>query len=279
MQITKEQARKYAQLIEGAIPRAKWLKELHGDLVAMADPFTDADSRTIQTWPRGKGYSYQGDPYGPPEQRRLREANYNGPDKEEWRPGTSAEWRTIRIALYAERIAQESVLAVQSSLVDELLKEQREGFSIDDIENLYLNPEDWDAAQCREWLSDQGHDEPEIPTITCEACEGNGENVNDPIGVKCVVCKGAGEVPNPDADDDDTYVEELRAAVRDNGEAAEVYEWWLVDRWLCDELRAIGEVVLDNGYGRWWGRTATGQGLIMDGTLQQVAARHVAEGD
>jgi len=55
-----------------------------------------------------------------------------------------------------------------------------------------------------------------------------------------------------------------------NGEAA---QWWRVSRWLCDELRKIGETVLDNDYGSWWGRRTGGQDILMDGTLQQIAAQ------
>ena len=52
-----------------------------------------------------------------------------------------------------------------------------------------------------------------------------------------------------------------------------MYEWWRVSSWLCEQLHAIGEVTIDNDYGYWWGRTCTGQGWIMDGVLQRVAAR------
>lgn len=51
-----------------------------------------------------------------------------------------------------------------------------------------------------------------------------------------------------------------------------MYEWWRVTEWLARQLKGIGEVVLDNNFGTWWGRTCIGQGLIMDGTLQRVAA-------
>lgn len=56
-------------------------------------------------------------------------------------------------------------------------------------------------------------------------------------------------------------------------------EWYLVDPWLCARLHDIGEVTIDNGLGTWWGRTCTGQGLIMDGTLQQIAAQVVDAAD
>ena len=70
-------------------------------------------------------------------------------------------------------------------------------------------------------------------------------------------------------------VEDWKMAVRENADAAEPYEWWRVTSWLCRELSDIGEVVIDNSYGCWWGRCATGQGLIMDGVLQKIAAEFV----
>ena len=39
------------------------------------------------------------------------------------------------------------------------------------------------------------------------------------------------------------------------------------------QLREIGEIVIDNDYGEWWGRGCCGQGVLMDGTLQEVAER------
>ena len=64
---------------------------------------------------------------------------------------------------------------------------------------------------------------------------------------------------------------EWREAVTDNTEAAEVLEWWLVSDWLCGELREVGEVVIDNGYGHWWGRCCTGQAIKCDPTMYLVA--------
>lgn len=58
-------------------------------------------------------------------------------------------------------------------------------------------------------------------------------------------------------------------------EPRDIYEWWLVDHWLCSKLRDIGQPVLDNGYGCWWGRTCTGQSMLMDGTLQAIALEFV----
>ncbi len=151
--------------------------------------------------------------------------------------------------MYADR----DVLGCDSSLVDDLIKaassgelsgDLRDAFEYEGINGLYPDLGNWDADQCREWLKDHSVDIPETDEYTDSDCE-----------------------------------DALRDLVRDNGgdEPAEVYEWWRVSSWLCDQLKAIGEVTIDNGYGHWWGRTCTGQQWIMDGTLQQVAAQFERE--
>ena len=57
------------------------------------------------------------------------------------------------------------------------------------------------------------------------------------------------------------------------GDPQEIYEWWLVTDFLARHPDAIGEPVLINEYGNWWGRTCTGQTVMLDGTLQAIARR------
>ncbi len=195
---------------------------------------------TLQCWPDGTSYSVQGDLDGP--KRKLKKGHDRAA---RWRKGTPAEWRAIKIERLAEMYRDRDVLACQSALVDDLINANVEGFSLEEAENLYPNVSEWNAEQCREWLDEHGH-----------------------------------EQPARDEDESDSprgYLTQLRDAVRDNAEAAEVFEWWLVTDWLCRQLKATGEVILDNGYGSWWGRTCTGQGLIMDGMLQRIAANYVSE--
>ncbi len=54
----------------------------------------------------------------------------------------------------------------------------------------------------------------------------------------------------------------------------DIYEWWRVSEFLADELISAGHPVLRNCYGAWWGRCATGQSIIMDGTIQQIMQHH-----
>ena len=54
-------------------------------------------------------------------------------------------------------------------------------------------------------------------------------------------------------------------------EPREIYEWWAVTDWLGDKLIQFDEPVLRNDYGTWWGRTCTGQAIILDGIMQKIA--------
>jgi len=254
---------------------------------------TTPHTTTIQLWPGGHSYTFRGDPNGPPNQRSLQDPNM----RTTWRKGTDAEWRAIQIAQTAEHFLRNDVLCCDSSLIDELIKLEHttagpqdlaRAFSYDEIENLYPDASSWDAETCRDWIRE--HCEGEQPTRPVVAVDPEDGTVPHAAGcathtvpaAECTCGKADGtlEVLDPDADTDDGrhgYLTELRQVVADHAEAAEVFEWWRVSSWLCDQLRAAGYVVLDNGYGHWWGRTCTGQAVIMDGTLQTVAARLVKE--
>lgn len=204
----------------------------------------------------------------------------NNPTRNPWRKGTADEWRTIRIALRAELYQRNMILACMSSLVGDLLTaaseiggDLGEAFEIDQIRNVYRDFSDADADTCRAYASDHGLDLPDVPTIDCPKCEGVGYHAETNEPCTC----DYGEIPDPGADEDDSrhgWLTEARQVCTEHAQdnPQEPYEWYLVDSWLCDQLHAIGEVTIDNGYGHFWGRTCTGQGLIMDGTLQQIAA-------
>ncbi len=66
-------------------------------------------------------------------------------------------------------------------------------------------------------------------------------------------------------------IEDMRKLVCDNDEPAEILEWWLITPWLCRHLREIGECVIDNDYGYWWGRQCSGQSIKLDPTFYRIA--------
>lgn len=244
-----------------------------------------SNTHTLQVWPGGAGYTYRGDPDGPVNQRSLRLRH-----ETRWRKGLAQEWRNIRIETRAEMYADRDILCCDSSLVTDLMALSNEvrteigtEFSIDEIRNMYQDPSDWDAARCREYASDQGID---LPTSTQQtACEHCGLDIEGDLfaddwrdrgnNTRCNDGKHA-HAPGDNDTEESEWVEEAREACREHTQEnpAEVYEWYRVDSWLCEQLHGIGEVTIENDYGCWWGRQATGQMLIMDGTLQQVAAQY-----
>lgn len=73
--------------------------------------------------------------------------------------------------------------------------------------------------------------------------------------------------------DEEGYEEALGDAARDHLYCEEIYEWWLVDPMLADDLRDAGHVVLDAYHCSWWGRGCTGQAIILDPTFWELAAK------
>lgn len=51
----------------------------------------------------------------------------------------------------------------------------------------------------------------------------------------------------------------------------EIYEWYLVSNWFFDRLREINEPIINNDYGEYWGRCATGQAICLDYDIQELA--------
>lgn len=215
----------------------------------------------------------------------------SNPVKNPWRKGTADEWRSIRIELRAEMFWSRDGMGCDSALVDDLIKSANsgdryvkdlaDGFGYEEIRNLYRDPSNWTADECREYASDHGIDLPDIPMTECPECHGeplpDGPNV---ATTTCGHCTSKGEEPEDGYEEDDSprgWLSEAREACQEHAQdnPAEVYEWWRVSSWLCDKLHEHGEVTIDNGYGHWWGRTCTGQNLLMDGTLQAIAAKFI----
>lgn len=211
------------------------------------------------------------------------------PEKNPWRKGTDDEWRTIRIALRAELYQRNYIHRNLTALVTDLMEaansgelrgDLAEGFGYDEIRGLYKDPSDWTLEQCRDYVRDLGDDrDVDAPNPWRMEREALAEQLSA-VGIEVREEESAetlreAVIVNID-DETIAGLDEWRTAARELAQdnPAEVYEWYLVDSWLCDQLHAIGEVTIDNGYGHFWGRTCTGQMLIMDGTLQEVAARY-----
>jgi len=128
------------------------------------------------------------------------------------------------------KFVDNNVIACQSHLVDELIAHQFEGFSGEDIENYYHFP----CLDCGEPMEELEKDEFGDVYYRCNSC---GNDIKESVG---------------------------------SFEPKEVLEWWLVNEWLYRKLREEGEVVIDNGFCRWWGRTCSGQAIHLDGVIEDI---------
>lgn len=54
-------------------------------------------------------------------------------------------------------------------------------------------------------------------------------------------------------------------------EHREIYEWWAVDRRLFEHLQQLWQPVYDAGSCLCWGRCTTGQAILLDHVIAQVA--------
>ncbi len=72
---------------------------------------------------------------------------------------------------------------------------------------------------------------------------------------------------------DDTFWDEVENLFpEDDGDALEVYQWFIVSGWLFDKLGQIGAVRVEFAGAYFWGRTEYGNSLEYDGDLNKVAA-------
>lgn len=56
----------------------------------------------------------------------------------------------------------------------------------------------------------------------------------------------------------------------------EIFEWWPIESsFLVEDLLKMGEPVLSNDYGDWWGRTCTGQSISLDPTFWDIFQEHI----
>jgi hypothetical protein len=250
-------------------------------------------TRSVQVFPGGQCYTIKSaaDGHAVDHNGLYLIADNRGRGADDFRAPTAEERRAVAIQIDAERIREAGVLCLDSCLVSELLNpgeplpESLAGeFTIDKITNQSIDCEDWTLAQCVEWLEDEGHDLPDPNPATMDRGEllealdlTPGE---DDTGDTLPETEATATITDDDlrgmvsqAIDDETNdgIDDYREAVTDNWTPGDIFEWYRVDSWLAGKLDEVGEAVLDNDYGTWWGRTCTGQDNIMDGTFQKVA--------
>ena len=53
-------------------------------------------------------------------------------------------------------------------------------------------------------------------------------------------------------------------------EPREVFEWWIVTKWIADKLKTQNECIIEAGFIHIWGRTCTGQSVSMDVVIEDI---------
>jgi len=144
------------------------------------------------------------------------------------------------------KLVNDNVFANVSALADfALTKSHEDGnapFSIDDIENYSAN----------------------FPCYQGEFADfDRGTEEERDRGIKRL------ELLEVKAEDREKLQEEINELKNLEPEPAEIYEWWIVSGWLCDELSKRGECVV-KGY-NIWGRQCTGQTILLDNVISDIA--------
>ncbi len=149
-------------------------------------------------------------------------------------------------------------LTCQTALIDDLMstcegtRDITRAFNWDNVTNLYpVIPDkndirdEWDIEQCHDFLATWGRTNG-MPKLTEENTDTYEEELAD-------------------------YTASVAEELADDNEAQEILGWWLVsDNWVAEKLAEIGEPILDNDYGYWWGRTTSGQSIIGDNVFQNL---------
>jgi len=114
----------------------------------------------------------------------------------------------------------------------------------DEWENLYI-------ARCPECgdIVDEWKEVDENDVVHIESDDIANEYMDH--GVKCPHC-GAIHEDEPET------------------ELQEIYEYWIVTPWLGEKLRDKGEPVLKRWDGWIWGRTCTGQAILLDSVISSI---------
>ncbi len=108
------------------------------------------------------------------------------------------------------------------------------------------------------------------------------EDIENSYLPTCTNCGYQGQFEETEADidgeghfDPDTIIflcPECRNETKEESETEpqEIFEWWIVTSWLYDKLKAKDEPVLEWGNNYYWGRTCTGQAILLDGVISDI---------
>jgi hypothetical protein len=154
-----------------------------------------------------------------------------------------------------------------NSLVEYIIKQGFEDsnapFTLDDVENYYSYPE-WSKKVLGEDLYFKGGSEAMknsfLENFDRLIEESEDLHVNE-------------EISEATHERNVQLVEEAREEFEEateESEPQEIYEWWAVSSYLFDKLKANGACVVDAGSCYVWGRTTSGQAILLDGVISDI---------
>ena len=165
-------------------------------------------------------------------------------------------------------------------IVDKILttgQDDNAPFSVEDYDNAMEEAAEKICDECGEVGDFEDYDpmtadetdfhgedwDPEEPVYTCPVCGHEYDTLQE--ARECCQyndakrCKHCGKI----------YSEYDVGYMRDS--IPEVVEWYVVSDWLGTKLRYYGEVVIDIWEKSYWGRQSTGQSIICDNVIEQIA--------
>lgn len=163
----------------------------------------------------------------------------------------------------AEKYITKEILCLDSTFVEAALDLQNEmtndftkAFSFDNVENLYYISPDWIADN----LSPE------------QIAAFNKAGFTSPDDLETLFDNSLAGLNQEEIA---LLSQALHQWTYKDSETHIIYEWYRVTNWLASKLIQNGQPVLANDYGYWWGRTCTGQAIILDGTIREIAKNYV----
>jgi hypothetical protein len=144
--------------------------------------------------------------------------------------------------------------------------EDREApFTLDDVENYYSYPE-WSKTVLGESLYFGGgsQDNKDEFLEEFDRLEEESQELFDAGDISAATHEA-------NIDQVSKAKEEFEEATEDT-EPAEIFEWWAVSSFLFEKLQEKGFCVVDAGSCYVWGRTTTGQAILLDGVITHICA-------
>jgi hypothetical protein len=147
------------------------------------------------------------------------------------------------------KLVDREVIACQSYLVTELLKHH------------------YDEAEWTNEYVDNSEEIEEYAEKLEEAIENNNFSVQEKYKNKIDILTSGKSTVEERILDTNEQIEELE---REQEEPKEPLEWWLVTGWFVEKLKRYGEVFVEIFGEIWWGRTCTGQAILLDYVIGKI---------